>query len=254
MRPSDIAAAARVLQQQGKETSGRKIVIEARDVFNEAVLSDWSFRNPADAVKNIRARVRRTRLSGEAWQMMLGRCPRKSLARRMLTLALVSAQRRADLSSMTFDQVAKGHLWIRQQKTARQIAIPLELSIPRFGLVLGEVIEECRKVAKGAPYMLPKRNGTALPPSRLSMEFVRIRKLVMNAGDLPPGRTLPTLHEVRSLAERTYRDLGIDTQTLLGHKFASTTNLYNDDRGLDDGKWKFVRLAGQSGVAETAVR
>lgn len=90
--------------------------------------------------------------------------------------------------------------------------------------------------------MLPKRNGMPSSPAKLSYEFINIRKLVLTSSDIPPGRTLPSLHEVRSLAERSYRDIGVDTQTLLGHKFPSTANIYNDGRGINDGQWKFVRL------------
>lgn len=242
LRPSDIAGAGKAMQMRGLDTSARRVIIEAKDIFNEAVLSDWSYRNPADAVRPPRVKVRRMRLSAEVWKSMLSRCSRKSVAHRMLRLALVSAQRRADLSCMRFDQVFDGHLWVRQLKTGRQIAIPLELALPEFGLVLGDVIEDCREAAKGSAFMLPKRNGMPSPPAKLSYEFIELRKLVLAACDVPPGRTLPSLHEVRSLAERSYRDIGVDTQALLGHKFPSTTNTYNDGRGINDGQWKFVRL------------
>lgn len=45
--------------------------------------------------------------------------------------------------------------------------------------------------------------------------------------------TEPTFHEQRSLSERLYRDQGIDTQKLLGHRTSKMTDKYNDDRGKD---------------------
>jgi integrase len=57
--------------------------------------------------------------------------------------------------------------------------------------------------------------------------------------------TRPSLHECRSLAERLYREQGIDTQTLLGHKSMKMTDKYNDDRGLDRDKWKALKITPQ---------
>ena len=51
--------------------------------------------------------------------------------------------------------------------------------------------------------------------------------------NLIEGTTPPTFHEQRSLAERLYSAHGIHTQTLLGHKNASMTEKYHDDRGAD---------------------
>lgn len=45
--------------------------------------------------------------------------------------------------------------------------------------------------------------------------------------------TAPTFHEQRSLSERLYREQGVDTQKLLGHKTQKMTDRYNDDRGKD---------------------
>lgn len=54
------------------------------------------------------------------------------------------------------------------------------------------------------------------------------------------GRTPPTFHELRSLSERLYRDQGINTQALLGHRHARMTEVYNDPRGAE---WGTVKLA-----------
>lgn len=59
----------------------------------------------------------------------------------------------------------------------------------------------------------------------------------------------PSLHEIRSLSARLYRDQGIDVQTLLGHKDAEVTSLYLDDRGLSAKLWKRVSAAPVSNEA-----
>jgi integrase len=55
------------------------------------------------------------------------------------------------------------------------------------------------------------------------------------------GRTAITFHEIRSLAERLYRDeFGPEfAQSILGHKSAKTTEKYDDLRG----GWKVVEVA-----------
>lgn len=58
-----------------------------------------------------------------------------------------------------------------------------------------------------------------------------------------PEKGLPcSLHEIRSLSERLYREQGIDTMILLGHKHQSMTDVYNDDRGLSRGQWKTLQI------------
>lgn len=50
----------------------------------------------------------------------------------------------------------------------------------------------------------------------------------------------PSLHEVRSLSARLYKEQGIDIQTLLGHKNSEMTAIYEDDRGLSAKEYKKV--------------
>ncbi len=46
-------------------------------------------------------------------------------------------------------------------------------------------------------------------------------------------KLLTFFHEIRSLAERTYKDQGVDTKTLLGHRRQSQTDKYHDPRGTE---------------------
>jgi len=62
----------------------------------------------------------------------------------------------------------------------------------------------------------------------LSREFAEAREL---AGlKIEAGKTPPSFHEQRSLAERLYRKQGINTQLLLGHASQEMTDKYNNDR------------------------
>ncbi|MEH6578067.1 MAG: tyrosine-type recombinase/integrase [Amphritea sp.] len=56
-----------------------------------------------------------------------------------------------------------------------------------------------------------------------------IKSLGIDWGENTP----PTFHELRSLAEREYKKVGINTQYLLGHKHQKTTDNYADARGHD---------------------
>ena len=51
--------------------------------------------------------------------------------------------------------------------------------------------------------------------------------------------TAPTFHEQRSLSERLYREQGINTQKLLGHKTQKMTDKYQDVRGKE---WQIIAV------------
>lgn len=53
-----------------------------------------------------------------------------------------------------------------------------------------------------------------------------------------PGKTPPTYHEIRSLAERLYRAQGVDTQALLGHRHPRMTKVNADPRQAE---WLKIR-------------
>ncbi|MDR3352759.1 MAG: hypothetical protein LBO00_07160 [Zoogloeaceae bacterium] len=85
------------------------------------------------------------------------------------------------------------------------------------------MIEECRQYE---PLPERSREDTLLrtrkrgAPIRDSLSII-FRRLWDGTGE----GTHPTLHEIRSLAERLYREQGVDMQTLLGHKSPLMTAL-----------------------------
>lgn len=181
--------------------------------------SDWVtvYRQIIDArpiqpktLQNRNASLRRLTL--DEWQRIYAwsQANQPSWASRMILLALVTGQRRADLR------------------------------LEAIGVSLGEAIELCRDYAPPGEYLLRKSTGERPVCPSLSARFEDAREGVY--GKHTGAGLPPCLHECRSLAERLYRKQGIDTRTLLGHKRQSMTDTYNDDRGLSDGEWKTLEV------------
>lgn len=241
VKPHEIAAM--VLETHATHPQkAKRILIEVRDAFNEALNYGWIDRNPALSVKSPVVRVRRKRLSLDQWWAIL----RYSIdhqppwVSRMLALALITGQRRSDLVKMRFDDVWDGHLHVEQAKTGVRLALPVALSLSAIGLTLDQIIDDCRTyyTAGSDGYLLRKHNGNQLCDASLSARFEEAREGAI--GELGPNP--PSLHECRSLSERLYRAQGINTMTLLGHKHQAMTDMYNDDRGLNGGKWKVLTV------------
>jgi integrase len=241
IRPHKIAIATRELHLTYPHAAQR-MLSEARAAFAEAVALGWSNTNPAIEVRMPVAKIARQRLTLDEWRAIADYAL-KSMppwVHRMIVLALITAQRRGDLVRMQFDDVREEHLQICQQKTGTMLRLPLDLRLEAVDMSLREAIESCRTYSKGAVYLLRKSTGAALSPDSLSARFETAREAVLgkHTGDGAP----PSLHECRSLAERLYRDQGINTQRLLGHTRQKMTDVYNDDRGLTGGQWKTLEL------------
>lgn len=219
----------------------KRILIEAKDFFAEAVNYTWLLRSPAAAIKYPKVRVLRERLTLEQWQKIhaWSVANQPPWVSRMLVLALVTAQRRSDIEKFRFSDVWDGLLHIVQAKTGERLALPLDLHLSAIDKTIGEAIEDCRGYAINEDFMVRKHNGQPLVMASLSARFEEARE-----GALPPFNSghPPSLHECRSLSERLYRKEGVNTMVLLGHKHQAMTDLYNDDRGLSHGEWKTLHI------------
>lgn len=81
--------------------------------------------------------------------------------------------------------------------------------------------------------------GAQVKSNTITMNFSKARdKAEINWGVGTPA----TFHEQRSLSERLYKEQGIDTRILLGHKNQNQTDRYHDDRGKN---WTTVRISQQ---------
>lgn len=199
--------------------------------------------NPALATKQPRRRITRQRLNLEEWQKIfdIADANHKYMGNAML-LALVTGQRLGDISNMKFSDIWDDHLHIIQEKTGSKIAIPLALRLNAINWSLREVVARCRDYAV-SPYLVhffratsQAERGAQVKANTLTMNFSKARdKANLN---LETG-TPPTFHEQRSLSERLYRQQGVNTQILLGHKSSRQTESYNDTRGKD---WRLVEI------------
>lgn len=197
--------------------------------------------NPAEATKNPHNRIGRERMILDEFNAILAVIePPFEYMRNAMLLGLVTAQRVGDISKMKFSDIWDEHLHIEQAKTGSKVAIPLSLHCDAIDMSLEQVIIQCRDNIV-SPYLVHythntsmARRGGLVQPNTLSSSFKKIRDL---SGLSWEKGTPPTFHEIRSLAERLYREQKVNTKDLLGHKNQHQTDRYNDDRGKD---WKVV--------------
>ncbi|HFU8728317.1 phage integrase Arm DNA-binding domain-containing protein [Escherichia coli] len=191
--------------------------------------------NPALATKQPRRKITRQRLSLEEWQKIfdIADARHRYMGNAML-LALVTGQRLGDISRMKFSDIWDDHLHVIQEKTGSKIAIPLSLRLNAINWSLRDVVARCRDYAV-SPYLVhffrttsQAERGAQVKSNTLTTNFSRARDLAeIDWGNGSPA----TFHEQRSLSERLYKEQGVDTQKLLGHKTQQQTDRYHDDRG-----------------------
>ena len=199
--------------------------------------------NPALATKQPRRKITRQRLSLEEWKKIfdIADTSHRYMGNAML-LALVTGQRLGDISRMKFSDIWDDHLHVVQEKTGSKIAIPLSLRLNAINWSLRDVVARCRDYAV-SPYLVhffrstsQAERGAQVKSNTLTMNFSKARDLAeINWGEGSPA----TFHEQRSLSERLYKEQGLDTQKLLGHKTQQQTDRYHDDRGKG---WSKVAL------------
>ncbi|NIG74075.1 tyrosine-type recombinase/integrase [Klebsiella sp. Ap-873] len=198
--------------------------------------------NPALATKQPRRKITRQRLNLEEWKKIfaIADANHRYLGNAML-LAVVTGQRLGDISKMKFSDIWDDHLHVIQEKTGSKIAIPLSLRCNAIDWCLRDVVARCRDYAV-SPYMVhffratsQAERGAQVKSNTITMNFSKAR----DRAEIDWGEGTPaTFHEQRSLSERLYKEQGINTQKLLGHKTQKQTDGYHDDRGKD---WIRVR-------------
>jgi integrase len=278
----DVAAIAGFLESITK--SGRPRLAQAMrsmlvDIFTEAHHSgalDAKLPNPAALTRGISVDVKRARLTLDEFKIILPHCQKISEKLgawhiNSVMLALVTAQRREDLAKIQWKRgrdwdalwsafqrkekgadvpypfIEDGLLWIVQGKTGALVKIPLTLRLDALNISVGEVIAQCRSNV-ATRYLLhhTKPFGNAPAGSQahintMSRQFAAARDA---SGLTWQNKTPPTFHELRSLSERLYKAQGINTQTLLGHKSAKMTAIYDNPRGAE---WALVSVG--NGIA-----
>lgn len=160
----------------------------------------------------------------------------------LVEIRAFTGQRLGDISRMKFSDIWDDHLHVIQEKTGSKIAIPLSLRLNAINWSLRNVVARCRDYAV-SPYLVhffrttsQAERGAQVKANTLTMNFSKARDLAgIDWGEGSPA----TFHEQRSLSERLYKEQGLNTQKLLGHKTQQQTDRYHDDRGKG---WSKVAL------------
>ncbi|HAT1602523.1 TPA: tyrosine-type recombinase/integrase [Raoultella ornithinolytica] len=235
----DISEITDAVKSEGHNRMAQIVRMVIIDIFKEAQHAGHvpPGYNPALATKQPRNKITRQRLSLEEWKTIYDFAENQQpyLQCGML-LAIVTGQRIGDICNMKFSDIWDDMLHIVQEKTGTRLAIPLSLRNEVLDISLRDVVSKCRD-AVVSKYLVHFRHTTSqanrgdqVSTKTLTSTFKKARDkscLEWNKG------TAPTFHEQRSLSERLYREQGIDTQKLLGHKSKKMTDKYNDDRGKD---------------------
>lgn len=245
LRPKDIQEKL-VHLTAGHSSMAQRVLSELRSALSSAVVNGQVDSNPAIHVKMPRHQVLRARLSLEQWSAGAekARSHRQRWVYPLFVLALVTAQRRADLAKMRFSDIVDGSLRVEQQKKAgkplgARVAIPLNLRLNSIGMSVGDAVELCGFCGRPGSTLLRRAGGGDIEESSLS---ARVHECFVSAlGEEAFHKyEWPSLHEFRSLGARLYRSQGVDVQTLLGHKNSEMTSLYLNDRGLSAQEWRVV--------------
>lgn len=235
----DIAEIIDAVKEDGHNRMAQVVRMVLIDVFKEAQHSGHvpPGQNPALATRQPRNKITRQRLSLDEWKVIfdVSKKQRPYLQCGML-LAIVTGQRLGDICNMKFADIWDDMLHIEQEKTGSRLAIPLSIRCEALDISLREVVAKCRD-AVVSKYLVHFRHATSQAPRGGQVSTKTLTPAFKKARDKSGLKwdtgTEPTFHEQRSLSERLYRDQGIDTQKLLGHRTSKMTDKYNDDRGKD---------------------
>lgn len=199
-------------------------------------------KNPVTATPVPKYEIKRERLSLE--QFLAIRLKVSPWARDGMDLALLTGQRIGDIVKMQFADYRDGSLFIVQGKTGYKLQQDGRIRLEAVKLSIDDVVKRCRNrvISK---YMLHHtrssgnyKKGDQVSQSGLSDAFSTARdECGIKAEE---GKTPPTFHEIRSLAERLYKkEYGQEfAQAIMGHKHAKMTAEYDDLRGSG---WQVVQ-------------
>lgn len=155
-----------------------------------------------------------------------------------MNLALLTGQRIGDIVNMKFTDYKDGWLYIEQEKTGIKLRQEGRIYLAAAGMTIEDAIKQCRNrvvshymvhhTRSGGNY----KAGDQVSQDGLSEAFTAARD-ECGIVATQEGKTPPTFHEIRSLAERLYKkEYGKDfAQAIMGHKHAKTTAEYDDLRG-----------------------
>lgn len=260
---------------QGKKWKAKHLRTYLIDLYRHARTTgdfDLDLNCPASATRAPKVKVKRSRWLLEQLLPVLDEAKknkRRPWIYNSILLGLVTGQREDDLTNIRFRKlkdwdgmfkkwiesdhhederpysfVDDEHLHMVQSKASALVKIPLNLRLDAIGLTVGDVVKMCRdRIA--SRYLLHHTTNTAkaqrgdkITYVTISANFKKCRDAVYPEDDWN-GKTPPSFHELRSLSERLYKQQGINTQDLLGHKSPKSTEVYHDSRQAE---WVEIKL------------
>jgi len=207
------------------------------DIFREAIVAGYIEKNPVEPTRAPTPDVKRERLTLDSFSITRQAAESSSpWIKNAMNLALSTAQRREDITRFKFSDIKDGRLFVEQEKTGYMLAIPLDLKLVAAGMVLGDIVDQC-KLNNPSDFLLysdVRRGGRRPGPltaDGLTQAFSDVRDTCGIQFSVNP----PSFHEMRSLAGRLYeKEYGAEfAQKLLGHKNMSMTQKYLDARGSE---------------------
>ena len=207
------------------------------DIFREAIVEGIIDKNPVEPTRTPAPEVKRERLTLEHFIAIRQRATQMyDWLPNAMNLALITAQRRDDITKFSFNDISSERLFVTQGKTGHKLALPLTLKLEAINMSLSEAIDICR-IENDTDSMIFSsarrggRNPGPISSGTLTQAFAEARSL----SGIVFGPNPPTFHEIRSLASRLYEVEKDEmfAQRLLGHKTMTMTKKYLDSRGLE---------------------
>ncbi|MDR5726731.1 MAG: phage integrase Arm DNA-binding domain-containing protein [Terriglobia bacterium] len=224
---------------EGKARLAQALRNFASGWFREARVAGWTEESPVmDTRLPVSVEVKRARLSFEDFIRIYESA--MPWLKNAMALALVSGQRREDITEAQFKDFHDAGWWLIQSSdkgpNKHRIFIPLDLRLSVFGMSLGDVVAQCRRSGALSKHLVHQtvQRGNSPIGRKIWMDTLskRFGDAVEALGNDWGEKTRPSFHEIRSLSERLYAAQGgINTQELLGHSSAAMTAMYHDGRG-----------------------
>jgi integrase len=212
----------------------------AKVVLGAAIGKGWIKFNPASDLTTETPVTIRERLSFDEFLKIYEKA--ELPLKRAMELALMTGARRENVIRLKKADVHDGFLHIEHNKSKEneepmKVRYPLSMYLPCLQLTLGDVIGRCKDNIISKYLIHHKANvGKAKPGMKFRDKTIeqQFRDAREAAGIVAKaGKTLPTFHEIRSLAKMLWDEQGIDTKLLLGHKTEKMSALYGNRRGKD---------------------
>ena len=239
---------------EGKKRTAQLLRTRLVKMCKKGMALGWMEKNPAELTDEIKAKVRRRRLTLEEFQEIRAKAAERAknghitpwLESAML-LALVSGQDRSTVARWERLSVKGDVAIVKRSKTEVSIAIPLDLRLDVIDLSLREVIAMCKATGIVSRYLIHHTRNQAATKRGDPVKLDSISDAFTETRDAAgiKGEGAPTFHELRSLSKRLYLEQGgVDTKALLGHMSERASDLYADPRGIAPIK---VSIGGKNG-------